>query len=89
MKEVEIWDYGIKWGITQNPTLPTNLEKWTNENFTHIIQHSFVPDRPVKSIVLSVKSVLITELSFSEDHAAEISSWIELLIQQQIYPLQI
>ncbi|RHZ87620.1 hypothetical protein Glove_33g210 [Diversispora epigaea] len=33
MKEIEIWDYVIKWGITQNPTLPTNLRDWTKENF--------------------------------------------------------
>ncbi|RHZ87678.1 hypothetical protein Glove_33g35 [Diversispora epigaea] len=33
MKEVEIWDYVIKWGITQNPTLPINPGDWTKENF--------------------------------------------------------
>ncbi|RHZ81712.1 hypothetical protein Glove_117g210 [Diversispora epigaea] len=32
MKEVEIWHYVIKWGIAQNPTLPTNLGEWSNEN---------------------------------------------------------
>ncbi|RHZ86366.1 hypothetical protein Glove_52g61 [Diversispora epigaea] len=31
--EIKIWDYVIKWGIAQNPTLPTNLEEWSNENF--------------------------------------------------------
>ncbi|RHZ77642.1 hypothetical protein Glove_174g39 [Diversispora epigaea] len=34
LKEVKIWEYTIKWGIAQNPALPTNLEEWTNENFT-------------------------------------------------------
>ncbi|RHZ86041.1 hypothetical protein Glove_55g63 [Diversispora epigaea] len=33
IKEIEIWDYVIKWGIAQNPTLPTNLEEWPKENF--------------------------------------------------------
>ncbi|RHZ48706.1 hypothetical protein Glove_543g49 [Diversispora epigaea] len=33
VEEIKIWDYIIKWGIAQNPTLPTNLEKWSNENF--------------------------------------------------------
>ncbi|RHZ75486.1 hypothetical protein Glove_213g75 [Diversispora epigaea] len=33
MEEVKIWDYVIKWGIAQNPTLPTNLEEWSKENF--------------------------------------------------------
>ncbi|RHZ67611.1 hypothetical protein Glove_300g108 [Diversispora epigaea] len=31
--EIKIWDYVIKWGIAQNPTLPTNLEEWSKENF--------------------------------------------------------
>ncbi|RHZ87603.1 hypothetical protein Glove_33g183 [Diversispora epigaea] len=127
MKEVEIWDYVIKWGITQNPTLPTNLGDWTEENFltlkttlqqclpyiryfhiTHIEiydkirpykkildkqlwedinQHLAAPDRPIKSNILPARSVLNTELPprttkpfstiISEDHAAEISSWID------------
>ncbi|RHZ51194.1 hypothetical protein Glove_482g69 [Diversispora epigaea] len=33
VEEIKIWDYVIKWGIAQNPTLPTNSEKWSNENF--------------------------------------------------------
>ncbi|RHZ87640.1 hypothetical protein Glove_33g291 [Diversispora epigaea] len=127
MKEVEIWDYVIKWGTTQNPTLPTNLGDWTKENFLtlkttlqqclphiryfHITnievydkirpykkildkqlwedinQHLVAPDRPIKSIILPARSVLVTELPprttepfstiISEDHAAEISSWID------------
>ncbi|RHZ48286.1 hypothetical protein Glove_553g23 [Diversispora epigaea] len=32
MKEVKIWDYVIKWGISQNPNLPTNLGEWSTEN---------------------------------------------------------
>ncbi|RHZ45974.1 hypothetical protein Glove_640g13 [Diversispora epigaea] len=31
-KESEIWDYLIKWGITQNSTLPEKLEDWSDEN---------------------------------------------------------
>ncbi|RHZ73532.1 hypothetical protein Glove_230g214 [Diversispora epigaea] len=33
MKESIIWDYLIKWGTAQNPTLPERLERWTDENF--------------------------------------------------------
>ncbi|RHZ54355.1 hypothetical protein Glove_428g43 [Diversispora epigaea] len=120
MKEIEIWDYVIKWGITQNPTLPTNLENWTKKNFRalkttlqqclpliryfHIAnieiydkirpykkildkqlwkdinQHLFAPDRPVKSIILTARSVSVTEpfsTIISKDHVAEISSWID------------
>ncbi|RHZ82536.1 hypothetical protein Glove_109g223 [Diversispora epigaea] len=130
MKEIEIWDYVIKWGIAQNPTLPTNLKEWTKENFLtlkttlqqclpliryfhisnieiydkimpykkildkqlweDIKQHVFAPDRPVESIILPARSILVTKLPprtnepkepfstiISEDHAAEISSWID------------
>ncbi|RHZ85086.1 hypothetical protein Glove_71g70 [Diversispora epigaea] len=55
-----------------------------------INQYLSIPDRPVKSTILPVRSVLVTELPprtkesketfstiISEDHAAEISSWID------------
>jgi hypothetical protein len=52
-----------------------------------IIQHLAAPDRPVKSIILPVRSALVTELPtcakeyfsiiISEEHAAEISTWID------------
>ncbi|RHZ73586.1 hypothetical protein Glove_230g165 [Diversispora epigaea] len=32
MEESEIWDYLIKWGTAQNPTLPAKLEEWSDEN---------------------------------------------------------
>src|SRR6185369_3109534 len=32
-EETKIWDYVIKWGIAQNPTLPADSKKWSNENF--------------------------------------------------------
>ncbi|RHZ85578.1 hypothetical protein Glove_64g49 [Diversispora epigaea] len=33
VEEIKIWDYVIKWGIAQNPTLPTDSKKWSKENF--------------------------------------------------------
>ncbi|RHZ75154.1 hypothetical protein Glove_217g68 [Diversispora epigaea] len=33
MQESEIWDYLIKWGTAQNPTLPEKLEEWSDKNF--------------------------------------------------------
>ncbi|RHZ83858.1 hypothetical protein Glove_87g98 [Diversispora epigaea] len=33
VEETKIWDYVIKWGIEQNPTLPADSKKWSNENF--------------------------------------------------------
>ncbi|RHZ89480.1 hypothetical protein Glove_13g72 [Diversispora epigaea] len=130
MEEVKIWDYVIKWGISQNHTLPTNLEEWSKEDFLtlkttlqqclpliryfqisnaeifdkirpykklldkqlwlDIHQNLAVPDRPVKSIILPARSTVVTELPpraeepkepfstiISEEHAAEISSWID------------
>ncbi|RHZ89521.1 hypothetical protein Glove_13g223 [Diversispora epigaea] len=129
MEEIKIWDYVIKWGISQNPTLPTNLEEWSRENFLllkttllqclpliryfhisntelfdkiipykkildkqlfkDIIQHLAAPNRPFKSSILPARSTVVTELPpradepkepfstiISEEHAAEISSWI-------------
>ncbi|RHZ75118.1 hypothetical protein Glove_217g44 [Diversispora epigaea] len=42
LKESEIWDYLIKWGTAQNPTLPKKLENWSDENFNTLkttLQH--------------------------------------------------
>ncbi|RIB14835.1 hypothetical protein C2G38_2193960 [Gigaspora rosea] len=33
MDEVKIWDYVIKWGIAQNPSLPSDLDQWSDEHF--------------------------------------------------------
>ncbi|RHZ81681.1 hypothetical protein Glove_117g243 [Diversispora epigaea] len=114
MKEVEIWDYVIKWGVAQNPTLPTNLGVWSKKNVITLkttlqqclpyiryfhLSADEVRDsiRPYKKILdkqlwkdikyhLSspkkrVKSIILPSRSFStiisEDHAAEISTWID------------
>ncbi|RHZ89499.1 hypothetical protein Glove_13g137 [Diversispora epigaea] len=127
MEEVKIWDYVIKWGISQNLTFPTNLGEWSKENFLtlkttlqqclpliryfhisnieifdkirpykrlldkqlwlDINQHLVAPDRPVISTILPARSILLKELSprteepfstiISEEHVAEISSWID------------
>ncbi|RHZ60187.1 hypothetical protein Glove_357g8 [Diversispora epigaea] len=33
LDEYKIWDYVIHWGRSKNPTLPTNLDEWTSDNF--------------------------------------------------------
>ncbi|RHZ66634.1 hypothetical protein Glove_306g67 [Diversispora epigaea] len=33
VEEAKIWEYVIKWGIAQNPTLPANLDEWNKDNF--------------------------------------------------------
>ena len=130
LEEVIIWEYVIKWGISQNSTLPGDLKEWTKENFItlkntlqqclpyiryfqlssteffdkirpykklldkqlwlDIHQNLAVPNRPVKSIILPARSTVVTELPpraeepkepfstiITEEHAAEISSWID------------
>ncbi|RHZ66633.1 hypothetical protein Glove_306g66 [Diversispora epigaea] len=127
VEEAKIWEYVIKWGIAQNPTLPTNLDEWNKDNFLtlkttlqhclpyiryfHIpgddilkkvkpykkildkqlwedlFQHFLSPNQPKKSVVLPARTILISELPnrlkepfstiISDDHAAEISSWID------------
>ncbi|RHZ75280.1 hypothetical protein Glove_216g179 [Diversispora epigaea] len=34
-REAKTWEYAIKWGIAQNPTLPTNLEELIKEIFRY------------------------------------------------------
>ncbi|RIB13712.1 hypothetical protein C2G38_1709351 [Gigaspora rosea] len=31
MEEIKIWNYIIKWGIAQNPNLPSDPEDWSDE----------------------------------------------------------
>jgi hypothetical protein len=33
MKEVEVWEHVIKWGLAQNPTLLPDPDTWSNEDF--------------------------------------------------------
>ncbi|RIB09183.1 hypothetical protein C2G38_289750 [Gigaspora rosea] len=33
MEEIKIWNYVIKWGIAQNPELPSDSKDWSHENF--------------------------------------------------------
>ncbi|RHZ44998.1 hypothetical protein Glove_700g23 [Diversispora epigaea] len=33
LEEGKIWEYVIEWGKAKNSTLPTNLDKWTSDNF--------------------------------------------------------
>ncbi|RHZ84822.1 hypothetical protein Glove_74g189 [Diversispora epigaea] len=33
LEESKIWQYVIQWGKAQNPTLPSNVDEWTSDNF--------------------------------------------------------
>ncbi|RHZ51177.1 hypothetical protein Glove_482g42 [Diversispora epigaea] len=68
VEEIKIWDYVIKWGISQNPTLPTNLEEWTNENFEALkrtlqrclplIRYFHIPSEDIRKNVRPYKKIL-------------------------------
>ncbi|RHZ81575.1 hypothetical protein Glove_117g56 [Diversispora epigaea] len=83
MKEVKIWDYVIKWEISQNPALPTNFDEWSKENFLTLkttLQQSFPYFHQLFYQQFSPRAEEPKELFsiiISEDHAAEISIWID------------
>ena len=33
MKEIEVWEYVIKWGLAQNPTLTRDPNTWSDDDF--------------------------------------------------------
>ncbi|RHZ53213.1 hypothetical protein Glove_444g3 [Diversispora epigaea] len=73
MNEKEIWDYVIKWGTAQNPTLPEKMEEWSDENIimtlkTFVIFTFQIQISPVKSIILpqrlALKEILAKVIEF-------------------------
>ncbi|RHZ51182.1 hypothetical protein Glove_482g44 [Diversispora epigaea] len=72
VEEVKIWDYVIKWGISQNSTLPTNLEEWSNENFMALkltlqrclplIRYFHIPSEDIRKNVRPYKKILESQL---------------------------
>ncbi|RHZ76365.1 hypothetical protein Glove_198g99 [Diversispora epigaea] len=68
VEEIKIWDYVIKWGIAQNPTLPNNLEEWSKENFDALkitlqhclplIRYFHIPDEDIWEKVKPYKKIL-------------------------------
>ncbi|CAG8513843.1 7146_t:CDS:2 [Scutellospora calospora] len=45
MKEIEIWNHIIRWGIAQDPQLNDNTDNWDSENFTLLEKklHNLIP----------------------------------------------
>ncbi|RHZ67616.1 hypothetical protein Glove_300g60 [Diversispora epigaea] len=72
VEEIKIWDYVIKWGIAQNPTLPTNSEEWSKENFEvlkitlqqclPLIRYFHIPDEDIWEKVKPYKKILEKQL---------------------------
>ncbi|RHZ51181.1 hypothetical protein Glove_482g45 [Diversispora epigaea] len=75
VEETKIWDYVIKWGIAQNPTLPTNSEEWSNENFM-TLKTTLQQCLPlIRYFHISVNESFSTIIN--KEHVAELSSWID------------
>ncbi|RHZ73561.1 hypothetical protein Glove_230g186 [Diversispora epigaea] len=72
MKESVIWDYLIKWGASQNSTLPERLEEWSDANFTTLkttlqqclplIRYFHIPNPEVVDKIKPYKKILDKEL---------------------------
>ncbi|RHZ73523.1 hypothetical protein Glove_230g158 [Diversispora epigaea] len=85
MKESEIWDYLIKWGTAQNPTLPVKLKEWSGENIMTLkaILHQCLPlihyfqilNSDVVHKIKPYKKILDKQLW--NERALMISSWID------------
>ncbi|RHZ76552.1 hypothetical protein Glove_196g46 [Diversispora epigaea] len=72
LEEVIIWEYVIKWGISQNSILPVDLKKWTKENFETLkttlqqclplIRYFHIPGTDVLNKVKPYKKILDKQL---------------------------
>ncbi|RHZ55709.1 hypothetical protein Glove_411g7 [Diversispora epigaea] len=72
MKELEIWDYLIKWGTARNHDLPEKLEEWSDENFMTLkttvqqclplIRYFHIPSSDVMVKIKPYKKILDKQL---------------------------
>ncbi|RHZ48347.1 hypothetical protein Glove_552g12 [Diversispora epigaea] len=72
IEEIKIWDYLIKWGIAQNPTLSADSKEWSNENFETLkitlhqclplIRYFHIPSEVIWEKVKPYKKILEEEL---------------------------
>ncbi|RHZ85375.1 hypothetical protein Glove_66g131 [Diversispora epigaea] len=72
VKEIKIWDYVIKWGIAQNPTLPADLKEWSKENFEALkitlhqclplIRYFHIPDEDIFKKIKPYEKILEEQL---------------------------
>ncbi|RHZ76387.1 hypothetical protein Glove_198g107 [Diversispora epigaea] len=126
LEESKIWDYVIQWGISQNKTLPSNIDDWIDKDFqilkntlqqclphiryfqisnknimqkvypyqqilnkklmTDILKYSMALNEPMTSTILPPRKIVttqlpnrfqITSLIITNEHAANIASWID------------
>ncbi|GBC11540.2 BTB/POZ protein [Rhizophagus irregularis DAOM 181602=DAOM 197198] len=56
MKEVEVWEHLLKWGLAQNPTLLLDPDTWSDEDFRtmeNALQHCLPLNNNAKDAIIS------------------------------------
>ncbi|RHZ46451.1 hypothetical protein Glove_621g17 [Diversispora epigaea] len=96
VEKIKIWDYVIKWGIAQNPTLPTNLEEWSNENFKDLkitlqqclplIRYFHIPGEDIWEKIKLYKKIL-EKLHLDDIIQHSISQLILLFYLRESFPI--
>ncbi|RHZ84838.1 hypothetical protein Glove_74g205 [Diversispora epigaea] len=73
LEESKIWQYLIQWGKAQNPTLPTNLDEWTSDDFLTLkttlknclphIRYFSISSEDVFKMILPYQQILESEVN--------------------------
>ncbi|RHZ72114.1 hypothetical protein Glove_246g18 [Diversispora epigaea] len=58
----KIWEYVIEWGKAKNPMLPTNLDKWTSDNFLSLKKTLRMPPTHVVEKIYPYQQILEQQL---------------------------
>ncbi|RHZ53150.1 hypothetical protein Glove_450g22 [Diversispora epigaea] len=73
LEESKIWEHVIEWGKAKNPNLPTNLDKWTSDNFLSL-------KRTLKGCLPHIRY-----FSFSNDDVVEKIYPYQQLLEHQLF----
>ncbi|RHZ89636.1 hypothetical protein Glove_13g268 [Diversispora epigaea] len=85
LEEPKIWDYVIQWGISQNKTLPSNIDDWIDKDF-QILKNTLQQCLPhIRYFQISSENILpnrgytfqITSSIINIEQATEIASWVD------------
>jgi len=74
MSEVQVWEYALKWGLAQNPELPSVLTGFSKDDFNilkntlqgciHFIRfHNFTSKEFFNNVVFPYKKNLAKEIT--------------------------
>ncbi|RHZ65615.1 hypothetical protein Glove_313g18 [Diversispora epigaea] len=95
LEEGKIWEYVIKWGKSKNSTLPTNLDKWTSDNFLilketlkgclpHIKYFKKLENSSIFDLIITSNELELDELvEYLQTHLVNnCASWLRLKFDQ-------